>query len=52
MISQNRQNTYSDKRAELDYEVNVPSYRKLKELQETLAALTQRLAVLEEKPAK
>ncbi len=45
LISQNR-------RAELDYEVNVRSYRKLKKLQETLAALTQRLAVLEEKQAR
>jgi uncharacterized membrane protein len=49
LISQNRQNVYTDKRAELDYEVNVRSYRKLKELQEALDALTERLAALEER---
>ncbi|MGH8658547.1 MAG: DUF1003 domain-containing protein [Gammaproteobacteria bacterium] len=52
LISQNRQNVYTDKRAELDYEVNVRSYRKLKELQETLGALTQQLAALEEKQVR
>jgi uncharacterized membrane protein len=49
LISQNRQNAYQDRRAELDYEVNVRSYRKLGEIQAALAQVMERLAVLEEK---
>lgn len=36
LISQNHQANYSDKRAELDYEINIRSYRKLIELEKRL----------------
>ncbi len=39
LISQNRQQAYSEKRAELDYEVNIRSYRKLVELEKRMDAL-------------
>jgi low affinity Fe/Cu permease len=45
LISNNRQNEYANRRAELDYEVNVRSYRKLCALEHELAALKQRLEV-------
>ena len=41
LISQNRQQAYADKRAELDYELNIRSYRKLQELERRLDALIQ-----------
>ena len=47
LISQNRQNLHAEKRAELDYEVSVRSYRKLNELQTALDALLQRVGALE-----
>lgn len=47
LISQNRQNTHADKRAELEYEVNVRSYRKLLELHARLDQLTVRLERIE-----
>jgi uncharacterized membrane protein len=34
LISQNRQNVFADKRAELDYEVNVRTYRRLNDIEE------------------
>jgi uncharacterized membrane protein len=39
LISQNRQQAYSEKRAELDYEVNIRSYRKLIDLEKRMDAL-------------
>lgn len=39
LISQSRQNAYSDKRAELDYEVNIRSYRKILELERRLDSM-------------
>lgn len=39
LISQNHQYAYSEKRAELDYEVNVRSYRKLLELESRITDL-------------
>ncbi len=39
LISQNYQYDYSEKRAELDYEINIRTYRKLIELEKQLAAL-------------
>ena len=39
LISQNHQANYSEKRAELDYEVNIRSYRKLIELEKRLNSL-------------
>jgi uncharacterized membrane protein len=34
LISQNRQSAFADKRAELDYEVNVRTYRRLNDIEE------------------
>lgn len=39
LISQNHQYAYSEKRAELDYEVNIRSYRKIVELEKRLETL-------------
>lgn len=39
LISQNHQAAYSEKRAELDYEVNIRSYRKIIELEKQLESL-------------
>jgi len=47
LISQARQSRYAELRAELDYEVNVRSFRKLQRLEVTLAALAKRLDSLE-----
>lgn len=44
LISQNRQNAHADKRAELDYEVNVRTYREIHEIKRMLAALEQRVS--------
>ena len=41
LISQNHQQNYSEKRAELDYEINIRSYRKLIELEKRLETLTK-----------
>jgi uncharacterized membrane protein len=41
LISQNRQQAYANKRAELDYELNIHAYRKLVELEKRLDALLQ-----------
>jgi uncharacterized membrane protein len=49
LISQNRQNRYAEKRAELDYEVTVRSYRRLLELASSLEHIHERIARLEEK---
>ena len=46
LISQNRQNAHADKRAELDYEVNVRTYREIHEIKRMLAELEQRIADL------
>jgi uncharacterized membrane protein len=40
LISQNHQNAYAEKRAELDYEINIQSYRKLIELEKRLDLLS------------
>lgn len=41
LISQSHQAAYSEKRAELDYEVNICSYRKILELEKNLSQLLQ-----------
>lgn len=41
LISQNRQNAYANKRAELDYELNIRAYRKLQEIERRLEALLE-----------
>jgi uncharacterized membrane protein len=47
LISQNRQNAHADKRAELDYEVNVRTYREINEIDTMLRAILARLDRLE-----
>jgi uncharacterized membrane protein len=48
LISNNRQNTHADLRAELDYEVNVRTYRRIQEIDDVLRRLTERLDELDE----
>ncbi len=43
LISNNRQSTHSNKRAELDYEVNVRTYRHILQLVDRLDAIEKRL---------
>lgn len=43
LISQNQQSKYDAKRAELDYEVNVQTFRKIEELEVTLQLVLTRL---------
>jgi uncharacterized membrane protein len=47
LISGNRQSTHANKRAELDYEVNVRTYRRVKELEDVLRQVADRLERLE-----
>lgn len=46
LISQRRQRSYADKRAELDYEVGVRTYREIEELKEIARATQAQLAEL------
>ncbi len=43
LISQNRQSVHADLRAELDYEVNVRTYREIHEIDAMLRAILERL---------
>ena len=43
LITQNRQTEHADKRAELDYEVNVRTYRELGEIKRMLHSIERRL---------
>jgi uncharacterized membrane protein len=43
LITQNRQSQHADKRAELDYEVNVRTYREILEIKRLLHALEHRV---------
>ncbi|MFN8392457.1 MAG: DUF1003 domain-containing protein [Bdellovibrionota bacterium] len=52
LISNNRQNTYANKRAELDYEVNVRTFRIISRVESELAHLSNRLDKIEEKLAR
>lgn len=47
LITQNRQNAYDNKRAELDYEVSVRTYREILAVQETLLEVVRRLESVE-----
>ena len=47
LISQNRQSAFAGKRAELDYEVNVRTYREIQELKRLVTALGEHIAALE-----
>ena len=48
LISQNRQNAHADKRAELDYEVSVRTYREIDELTEVVRAMQAQVSSLEQ----
>lgn len=48
LISQKRQNARADLRAELDYEVNVRTYREIKELRAALRSLSERFDRMEQ----
>jgi uncharacterized membrane protein len=50
LITQNRQQLQAEKYAELDYEVNVRSYREICELKQMLQDFQSRLATLEKVP--
>lgn len=52
LINGNRQNAYADKRAELDYEVNVRCYRNMQQLTEAIHDMQERLVRLEEAVSK
>ena len=47
LISQNRQSIHADKRAELDYEVNVRTYREIRQIKAMLKALEYELKRIE-----
>ena len=47
LISQNRQTAHADKRAELDYEVNVRTYRRINHIDAMLRSIADRLDRLE-----
>jgi uncharacterized membrane protein len=47
LIASNRESTYANKCAELDYEVNVRTYRRVKEMESILHDLVARLERLE-----
>lgn len=51
LISQNRQNAFADKRAELDYEVNVRTYRRLNDIEERQKKILSYLEIREESRA-
>ncbi len=47
LISQNRQNAHADKRAELDYEVNVRTYREIEQIDAKMELLLEKIQRLE-----
>lgn len=51
LISENRQSAHANKRAELDYEVNVRTYRKIEEMEALLRAMAERLDSAERRDA-
>ncbi len=48
LISQNRQSSFADKRSELDYEVNVRTFREIQNVKQLLAAMQARIDRIEE----
>lgn len=52
LISQNRQNAHANKRAELDYEVNVRTFRDIQEIKGILERLEQRVNEVETASAR
>ena len=49
IITQSRQNAFDRKRAELDYEVNVLTYRTIKRIDSALESMDRRLTAIEQK---
>jgi uncharacterized membrane protein len=49
LVSNTRQTTHADKRAELDYEINVLTYRKITKIQTMMVEVMRRLERLERK---
>ena len=47
LIRENQQNAYADKRAEIDYEISVRTYREVARLRDTLDTIAARLERLE-----
>jgi uncharacterized membrane protein len=47
LISQNRQSAHADKRSELDYEVNVRTFREIQKMQGLLADIQSRIDRIE-----
>ena len=50
LISQNRQGAHADKRSELDYEVNVRTFREIQQLKSIMADILVRIERIERKP--
>jgi Predicted membrane protein len=48
LISQNRQSSFADKRSELDYEVNVRTFREIQNVRGLLESMQQRIDDIEE----
>ena len=48
LISQNRQSSHAERRSELDYEVNVRTFREIQHLKEILADMRARIERIEE----
>lgn len=48
LISQNRQSALADKRSELDYEVNVRTFREIQNVKQLLASMQDRIERIEE----
>lgn len=50
LISQNRQSAHADKRSELDYEVNVRTFREIQQMKSLLAEILTRVERIERRP--
>ena len=48
LISQNRQSSFADKRSELDYEVNVRTFREIQSVKELLESMQERIERIED----
>ena len=48
LISQNRQSSFAEKRSELDYEVNVRTFREIQSVKQLLGSMEQRIESIEE----
>ncbi len=48
LISQNRQGSFADKRSELDYEVNVRTFREIQDVKRLLASMQERIDRIEQ----